>query len=203
MAASGLRLVASSGARFDRERRPGLDYVALHEGALSVDFTRGPHADLLVRVPDGEIRDLGTVFRVVVSASHTSEISVSEGAVVFRRPGAADVILLAGESFQRAADSDAADSGAVASSEPALRNGAARAKRTARLQARPLAARAPDSPRAPPAAASAEDAAYLRMVGDLQAGHVQAARVAARAYLRAFRNGFRRSEVERVAAARD
>jgi ferric-dicitrate binding protein FerR (iron transport regulator) len=192
---SGLRLVASSGARFDRQRRPGLDVVALHEGTLSIDFARGPHADLSVRVPDGEIRDLGTVFRVVVAESHTVEIAVQEGAVVFRRPGEADTILLAGETFQRAAGS----SSALDASGQAVRGSTPRAKRAPRRPLLPLAVRAPISPHAAPAATSPEDAAYLRMLGYLQAGRVQDARVAARAYLQAFPNGFRRSEVERVA----
>jgi ferric-dicitrate binding protein FerR (iron transport regulator) len=199
---SSLRLVASSGSRFDQQRRAGLDSVTLHEGTLSIDFDRGPHADLLVRVPDGEIRDLGTVFRVTVSAGHTVEISVQEGAVVFRRPGEADVIVLAGEVFQRPEALEPAPSEPEASMPSAIR--APRSHRSAgppRAKATPSAAAALDAPHTPELGAAQEDAAYLHIVELLEVGQRHEAGRAARVYLSEFPDGFRRNEVQRIASA--
>jgi hypothetical protein len=202
-----LRLVASSGSRFDQQRRAGLDSVTLHEGTLSIDFDRGPHADLLVRVPDGEIRDLGTVFRVTVSAGRTVEIAVQEGAVVFRRPGETDVIVLAGEVFQRAEALEPAPSEPEASIPSAIR--APRSHRIAgpprvaapRVNATRSVAAGLDAPHTPELSAAQEDAAYLHIVELLEVGQRHEAGRAARVYLREFPDGFRRNEVQRIASA--
>jgi DNA-binding FadR family transcriptional regulator len=53
----------------------------------------------------------------------------------------------------------------------------------------------------PPPDAEVEDAAYVKLVALLRAGEVEAARLAARQYLRDFPNGFRREEVGRISRA--
>lgn len=50
----------------------------------------------------------------------------------------------------------------------------------------------------PPPDAEVEDAAYVKVVALLRSGQTQAARLAARQYLRDFPNGFRREEVGRI-----
>jgi hypothetical protein len=67
------------------------------------------------------------------------------------------------------------------------------------------AAPAPELPApvlpSPPPDAEVEDAAYVKLVALLRAGEVEAARLAARQYLRDFPNGFRREEVGRISRA--
>lgn len=78
-----------------------LDRVDLVEGVL--DFDVRQHAAgrrFVVAVPDGEIEDVGTRFRVTTHGGQTEEISVEEGAVVFRRPGRSSVELGAGQIYR-------------------------------------------------------------------------------------------------------
>jgi hypothetical protein len=75
----------SKGARWSRHYEGHLHVVVLEEGLLSVrSSAKGPDDRLLVRVPDGEIEDVGTEFTVLVGAGRTRRIEVSEGQVVFR-----------------------------------------------------------------------------------------------------------------------
>jgi ferric-dicitrate binding protein FerR (iron transport regulator) len=195
-----LRLVPGSGARYSHERRSQLEYVELHEGVLSIAFDRKRSEGLVVRVPDGEIRDLGTVFRVVVAAGKTQEISVETGAVVFSRVGEADVEVAAGHVYRRPAvpvqplptpaTTPAASSLEIKRRQPGLRS-KARAPQRADVHAAAHHAAS---------ASEQQDLAYLRILALLQEGRSAEARVAAHEYLSRFPNGFRRGEVERIAA---
>jgi hypothetical protein len=212
-AAVTLRLAPEPGARFVHERRPGLEYVELHEGALRIDFERGPTTRLLVHVPDGEIRDLGTVFRVVVAAGKTTEISVQQGAVVFRRTDEADVVVSAGEVFMRAPEelpresfdewpntgADRVDQSRRVGS-PAKGQARHRHAAPAKAQAAPRNQPIAGTQQAARPATEQQDVAYLRILALLQESRHAEAQVAAQEYLSRFPNGFRRDEVERIIA---
>ncbi len=112
-------ITASEGASFSRTIEPHLDRVRLDDGALSFDVSA--HVDgrrFVVAVPDGEIEDLGTRFRVVTRAGRTEEISVEDGAVTFRRPGHPDLPLRAGERFRYEAAASPAPPSAAPIPEP-------------------------------------------------------------------------------------
>ncbi|HEX4352556.1 MAG TPA: hypothetical protein VHZ95_06575 [Polyangiales bacterium] len=195
-----LALTAAPGTRFEHERRPGLDFVSLQEGKLSIAFTRAPQHDLLLKVPDGEIRDLGTVFDVVVASGQTRAIAVHEGAVIFRRSGEEDVIVLAGETFERAAaDADVGLAAAISGSD--ARSAASVATRRSSVHRR-TPKKLGAAPTVPTSTQDAdEDAAYLHIVALVEAGQQAEAKLAARAYVRDFPAGYRRREVEPLADA--
>jgi len=202
-----LELASEPGTRFTHARRGALDYVKLKEGALSIHFNRGVSGRLIVHVPDGEIRDLGTVFRVVVRAGTTTEIAVKQGAVVLRRETEPDVLVSAGEVFLRAPHGTtvATEPIALPAQPPPNTMGQASAATD-----QPAQARAKTKPRQRRGLASAgeraartgeqQDLAYLRIVALLQEARSAEARVAAQEYLSRFPDGFRRAEVERIAA---
>jgi ferric-dicitrate binding protein FerR (iron transport regulator) len=257
-----LRLVAAAGARFDHSRAGQLEVVDLREGSLEISFDRSSHRSLLVRVPDGEIRDLGTVFLVRVHAGRTEQITVREGAVLLRRAGWEDVVLAAGETYsapdlaapsasrtaERGAASAAVSSKAAkaeagptpsgadivgssaggpvgaAAGRPIRQPSAAGVARGHAAQTSSAAATPMDRPelraatpneraraggagtrgrgRANGVAASVvdrQDRAYLHILALLQDGRRAEARLAAREYQHDFPDGFRGSEVARIA----
>ena len=157
--------------------------------------TSARRARLSVQTPDGEIEDLGTVFHVRVEGSYTTHISVSEGAVRFRRAGHPDVILTAGQVFERTPRTAAATSqpapqpagGASHADLPAHRAPSARVPTHARMQ--------PQLERS----STAEDRAYLEVLDLLHAGRQDEARAAARRYCRNYPHGLRLPELEQLA----
>jgi len=87
-------IVASPGARWERHWTRGLEQLALADGMLTLSVKRSASDPRVsVRVPDGDIDDVGTSFAVMVQAGQTREIIVHEGAVVFRRQGKPALLL--------------------------------------------------------------------------------------------------------------
>lgn len=200
-------VIAGQGARFSRTMLQGSEFVDLAEGALSISTSRRfANHRFVVRVPDGEVEDIGTVFKVEVREGRTREISVSEGVVIFRRPGSSDVRLVTGSAWTEPPASEPATAIAVpiADSEPM--------KPTPDVGPRPTVhppKRRPANGAANEREASAEpvspqppneDESYLRIVALLREGRADEAHVAALQYLRRFPDGFRRTEVERLAS---
>lgn len=168
-------------AAFARRAHPSGEHVTLSEGTLAFR-THGASPKLRVRVPDGELEDVGTAFRVTVADGRTTSIEVTEGLVIFHRREGEDIRLPAGSHWL------------------------APAPRRNTEAPIPSAAR---SPRAAPAVASSpavsaetaesgEDSAYLHILALLREDRREEARVAAREYLRRYPLGFRRVEVERL-----
>ena len=182
----------SAGAQWHREAQAGVDRVALLEGSLTLEVHHSAdHAGaagrvpppIVVQLPDGQIRDLGTRFRVVVQQGRTREITVFEGSVLFERPGRSEVRVEQGSTWH-------------AELEPPSPVSAVRARqhdtsRPEATNARSAAVERLDDH-------DAEDAAYLRWISLLRAGRRDAARAAGLDYLRRFPHGFRHSEVERA-----
>ena len=184
-ASAGVEQPAGS-ATWNRQADPLFERVALHEGTLALR-TRQGGPKLRVVVPDGELEDIGTAFRVTVSEGRTVSIEVTEGLVVFHRHDAADVRLPAGATWTAPPVSGALTTNQAPAAPEASSHGIASPQ-----------PRSPSSP-ATKTADTGEDAAYLRVVALVRENRRDEARVAAQEYLRRFPNGFRRVEVERLA----
>jgi FecR-like protein len=203
---------AEPGTVWQRRRAEGIDEIRLSEGALSIAVRHAASAErrMVVRVPDGQVLDTGTRFRVAVSGGRTTDIRVSEGAVVFQRPGQPDVRVDEGSSWSAEVGPAAqAEPSAVHVMEPAPSGAAARMPEVAHprsdREGKHAVGRGTRSAQSETDGAehpSAEDAAYLRWIALLRAGRREEARAAGLDYLRRFPEGFRRGEVESVVAPR-
>jgi len=179
--------------------------VDLEDGAAAFEIHPHPGRSVIIRLPDGEVRDVGTVFDVRVAAGHTQHVAVSEGRVSIRLNGRSTVSLGAGESW----DAELAPSPVARDSQPAAAKASPSA--LAHVQKRPAPARASAAPEAttmPQALApsavdsqstKAEDDAYLQIVDLLREAKDSEARAQAKGYLLRFPNGFRRIEVLNIA----
>lgn len=212
---------ADSSARWSRQAEARFETIRLESGALSirVDHAASPR-HLRVLLPDGELEDIGTTFSVSADSGRTTRVSVQEGSVVLRLRGAAPLALGAGESWSPpletpraesavfpavrserplASAASAVASAAVAEPNPAdeFRTATAALNRGDNGQAALLFAafvtRHPHDSRA-------EDAAYLRVLALQRAGNPSRLRQAAQDYLTRYPHGFRKSEVEPLAA---
>jgi hypothetical protein len=190
-----------AGARWTRSRTADVETVQLGEGVFSVLVRRAPGDPRVeVYVPEGHIEDLGTTFEVSVHGGRTTQITVSEGSVMFHRRGQEPLRLGAGTTWRpepvepgpRALPPSAAPEpeareqqipGSVADHKP--------------VHAHQRAATHHEHPVQP---MLDEDAAYLRVLALLREGRKDEARLAAADYLTRFPTAFRRPEIERIAA---
>jgi hypothetical protein len=185
--------VDEGGAHWTQTSNRSVEWIDLSDGTLRLRVQKAPGSKrVVVRVPDGEIEDVGTVFHVVVSNGRTQRVGVDEGRVVIRLTHMAPITISSGTSWERPQESIATSttpSAAASAAPPSI----ASAKRS---QLAPPPSQ-PDLPEAPSAAK--EDAAYLRMISLLRQGRDVEARAAARDYLKRFPNGFRREEMTQIA----
>jgi hypothetical protein len=203
---SAVSVVADHEAKWQRSLDPHVERVDLSSGTLLFRVARkATDPRLVVRVPDGVIEDLGTIFSVSVRDGRTSEIAVREGEVMFHRRGASALHLVAGATWTPSEEPPA----------PVQRPTAAPPTEPARAEAqvaRPKSALPPRHERrsvrrvirrtvhpAHEMSDSGEDAAYLRVLTLLRERRNNEARLAAMGYLQAFPAGFRRLEMTRVA----
>ena len=172
---------AGAGARYTRTVSGDVERFDLVDGTLRLRVVRAAGGRrVLVKVPDGEIEDVGTTFEVLVRDGHTERVGVEEGRVVARLAALAPVTVEAGSVWTRSV---------VAIAVPPLAaDASASVPRKANGKARPEADR--------------EDEAYLEVLRLLREGREGEARSAADAYVRAFPAGFRREEMDRVARGR-
>lgn len=188
-------VTAGEGARYSRAIVGDTEIVELADGALRLQVRRPAGGRrVLVKVPDGEIEDLGTVFEVLVNDGHAQRIGVHEGRVVVRLSDASPVTIEAGRAWNREGVTTAAAKAEVKAHAHAHAKANANANASANANAGANAKADAD--------ASAEDATYLDVLRLLRQGRESEARVAADTYLRRFPTGFRRAEMERVARAR-
>jgi hypothetical protein len=186
-------VTAGEGARYTRAIVGDAEIVELADGTLRLHVQRPAGGRrVVVKVPDGEIEDLGTVFEVVVNDGHAQRIGVHEGRVVVRLSDASPVTIEAGKAWKREGATASANANASTGAK-AHANAGAKANANANAGAKAGAGAKAD------ADASAEDAAYLDVIRLLRQGRETEARVAADSYLRQFPTGFRRTEMERVA----
>jgi len=205
---SAVSVIADHEAKWQRSLDPHVERVDLSSGTLLFRVARKPSAPrLVVRVPDGVIEDLGTVFSVSVRDGATTEIVVREGSVMFFRRGDSALLLRAGTSWtppqspvpEQAPASVSQRQPATVEAPAALPNGVP-SSRQERRGARPHRASRLTVHPAHELSGNGEDAAYLNLLVLVREGHRDEARRAASAYLEAFPLGFRRIEVARVAA---
>jgi hypothetical protein len=208
----------------------GREEITLRHGFLRihVDHAAGEQP-VLVRLPDGELEDVGTTFMVTVDDAETTRVAVEDGRVVLRLRGRPAVDIGPGGVWApEPAHAVPAPTMAPPASETVIddhRPPPARASRPLRMRAPQPAAAAPD-PLADFRAASAElragdnrraanafarfldehprdpmaeDAAYLRIIALRRLRAPGETRDAAELYLQRFPTGFRRAEVERLA----
>ncbi len=205
---------ASAGTRWDEHLASGVHRMRLEEGTLSIHVARSAgEPRLIVEVPDGEIRDIGTRFTVTVADGRTRAIRVQEGAVEFLRRHGSLVEVKAGAAWLGAAPE--APVTPSASGEIAAPN-TAPPERSARQGGATTATKeTPQRPRGGAPSESTgksspsevsqnddhtgEDLQYLHVLALVREGRVEEARLAAQDYLRRFPHGFRRIEVEEVA----
>jgi TolA-binding protein len=179
------------GTRYTRAIVADAEVFELAAGKLRLQVRRPTGGRrVLVKVPDGEIEDLGTVFDVLVSDGHTQRVVVDEGRVIVRVKAAPAVTVEAGKTWTREMGPATSASANTNTNTNANTNATANAKASASASAKANAD------------GNAEDAAYLDVIRLLRQGREEEARAAAASYLRAFPKGFRRAEMERVARAK-
>jgi hypothetical protein len=166
--------------------------VQLDDGRYQLQVSRGVlDRSLVVRLPDGEIEDLGTAFGVTIESGHTARVDVSEGAVQLRLQGTPELVLMAGSVWEARASERGPDAPVAAESPvPSTAN-------TPQPEAQRARGRA--AKRAAKASGNTEDAMYLRVLDLLHDHRTAAARSLAQRYLQEFPHGFRRSELLRIA----
>lgn len=208
---------AGASAHWQRTAEPEVERFRLEDGVLSLHVQRDPGSRrVVVEVPDGQIEDIGTVFRVEVSHAHTDRVAVEEGIVRVRLRDGLDVTLHSGEQWSRSKEIDSKPGEAPPASarvqpavpvpEPPPAGAAARSPAPLRVTASArtgVASSASAVDARPGDAANAEDDAYLDVLALLRAGRTDDARAAAQDYLVRFPQGFRRKEMAQVAAGKD
>lgn len=211
---------ASPASQWSRQTESHRETITLTAGTLSVaiDHALSPRR-LRVVLPDGELEDLGTTFTVTATSTATTHVSVQDGTVILRLREQAPVVLNANESWTPRVPAPLP----VAASAPVRAPALPREPAPARAASSPIT---PDESAAEfraalsafnggshalaaqlfstflarhPSAASAEDAAYLRVLALQRAGNDSAMQAAARDYLSRYPRAFRRAEVEPLA----
>jgi hypothetical protein len=198
-------VVETPGASWTRRIDHEAERVILRSGTLHFKVRRAPGGKrFVVRVPDGEIEDLGTMFAVTVALNRTRLVIVDEGQVTLRLADGRTVDLASGQSWEPGPTSTAAPPAADATSPPVVASfDAVESAPPSEIPRRVAPAPRPQAPAVPSTSVAAgEDVAYLNVLRLLRTGQTAEARAAARDYLRAFPKGFRRPEVARVAEGR-
>jgi hypothetical protein len=220
-------VVAPDGSRWSRAEDEAMTRVSLEEGELSIHVKHhGDTHHLFVALPDGELEDVGTTFRVQVHDGRTIAIRVREGAIVFRRARAGAVWLGAGESWLAdeasaeavipALGGSGASGGTPRGLPPPKASSVSNAQGVGGRDTKEFrdavdllnagnAAGAAAAFRAylgrKPASDRAEDATYLLVLALRRSGDEAGASAAARDYLRLYPHGLRRREIEGFAPA--
>ena len=96
---------AESHAVWSQRAQGNVDEVQLDQGALwiHVEHSLAPTRRLVVLLPDGELEDIGTTFRVSADEQHTTHVTVQDGSVLLRLRGLPPVALGPGQSWSREA----------------------------------------------------------------------------------------------------
>jgi hypothetical protein len=170
--------------RWSRTIEAGTEWIDLREGRFLLEVhTRSATTRVAVRVPDGRIEDLGTIFEVWVEGGRTTRVRVAEGRVALWLRGALGSIVTSGEEWGTT-PIPREPPPTIAAPAPQSGPRALRRRTGGELAQRH---------------AQAEDAAYLKVIRLLRAGRTTEAKEAARDYVLRFPDGFRVEELGRVA----
>ncbi|HEY4177358.1 MAG TPA: FecR domain-containing protein [Kofleriaceae bacterium] len=177
--------VETTTARWSRHDEGDTTLVRLDDGSLDVRVAHGTETHrLVVVVPDGEIDDLGTTFRIEVVNGRTAAVAVREGAVILRLVGRAPVFLVAGEKWAPPLLAPVATSAVTTASAspppsvPPAQKVAPASPRVQRTQPRP--APSPIQPAPPMPSSAGQLAAAVRL---FDAGELADATTALRAFV--------------------
>jgi hypothetical protein len=204
--------------------------IALERGALRIHVEHMPgRGGVVVRLPDGELEDVGTTFSVSVDGKHTTRVEVVEGEVALRLHGRPSVEIEAGHMWVPQAPTifpPVTPAPALQVETPRERDRSTPRSSTRSVRSHeatvvatpdPLvdfrtaseALRAGDNRQAAasftrfladhPGDPMAEDAAYLRVIALQRMGADDDMKRAAEVYLERFPSGFRHAEVQRLA----
>jgi hypothetical protein len=207
-----------------RSCESGREVVVLGDGVYELSVRRGLFdRHVVVKVPEGEIHDVGTVFGVSVQQGRTARVAVIQGAVDLHLRGVPEMRLNAGnvweatprlelEEMPVTPAPEAASVAPVAVDEEAKTSAhvsghAGVLHRRARGHVRREARGASDASHVSDAGVAdietaGEDATYLRVLDLLQQRRTADAQRLAELYLERFPTGFRRPEIERIVRPR-
>lgn len=192
--------IGDGDARWSKRTEGETERVDLSDGTLRLRVRKAPNGrKVVVRVPDGEIEDLGTIFHVVVRDGVTQRVAVEEGRVTIRLRNTAPITIASGQTWERAEPSTSVATALPVVVPPSTSPASSVPSTPAAHQRPTAAANEASSALAVPAHGDEEDAAYLRAVRLVREGRKSEARDAARDYLRRFPDGFRREEMGRIA----
>ncbi len=191
--------LAEGNTHWSRQTETDVERIDLDDGTLRLRVQRTQSSKrVIVRVPDGEIEDVGTVFYVVVAHGATQAVGVDEGEVVIRLKGANPLVVTAGHRWQRPSDSVTVPVESLKSSAMPLGKGADPEPTLASRSTTNPGTSDSVSSRTERANAEREDRAYLHAIRLLREGKHTEAKAAAKEYLRSFPDGFRREEIGQV-----
>jgi hypothetical protein len=92
-------------AVWSRHLEPNVEKVILDSGTLDIEVRPSSEKRrFLVVLPDGELEDVGTTFRVAVEGGRTTEVTVREGSVLLRLRERSTINLGAGQVWANASD---------------------------------------------------------------------------------------------------
>lgn len=115
-ARDAVNVQAATTAKWTRRAENQLETITLETGTLSIRVDHQlPHRRLLVRLPDGELEDIGTTFSVTAAAGQTTQVTVQDGSVILRLRNVPALTLRAGDSWVPAT---APEPSATAASQP-------------------------------------------------------------------------------------
>lgn len=208
---TAVRVEDQGGARFSRETQGDVEHVTLLDGTVRFAVTHegaGPHK-LLVKVPDGEVEDIGTTFYVTVREGRTVRVGVDEGRVVVHttESGAHGRIVSAGEVWEPeplASRTNVPSPSTIPAPSVPAPSVTSSAKSAKALGTSPVKSDASSTPKtaAPatiPSSSVGEDTAYLTVVRLLREGKRDEAKAAARRYVVLYPGGLRRKEMDVIA----
>lgn len=214
---TAIRVENEGRANFERRTEGDIEHVTLLDGTARFSVAHegaGPHK-LVVKVPDGEVEDIGTTFHVTVREGRTVRVAVDEGRVVVHttESGPHGRIVSAGEVWDAEPVATAKSTTGPSTFAPSPSAAPSTAKPTAEavLHERPKApvtssaktepSSAPNkaTPAAVPSSSAGEDTAYLTVVRLLREGRRDEAKAAARRYVVLYPGGLRRKEMDVVA----
>jgi len=205
-----VQVEAQEGAVWHRTQVGSQIRIDLETGEIRASVgARRAGESLVIRLPDGEIEDLGTVLTVRVEQGRTTSVRVFEGRVRLRLAGGNALELAAGDDWGAPPQPKPEPAPSCSTAAP---DAAPRRRASASTRQERRAEAATESPRKQDPAPSAEattnpqqgreeDEAYLHMVALMREHRLVEARAAARDYLLRFPKGFRREEVLGVATS--
>ena len=111
LAAEAATVSPGPGALWSRGRDGATERVRLQEGSITLEVRHQEGGErFLVDLPDGELEVRGTRFEVEVRGRLTERVRVIAGSVALRRRGEAELVLDAGQSWERPREARPSDS---------------------------------------------------------------------------------------------